>query len=112
MKADCSSTRGKAATVLASDVLKACKKNNSSVCSYLISKPLTHVQVFCSSKLVLQSHSSIAFTVQWSHLVFIRSELLPAAEIFVVLVKNLNVAHHVFTLQIDAHFSSFPRKIV
>lgn len=88
VKVVCSSTGGKsAATVLTQMVLKACKKKNSSVWPHLISECLTHIQVFCSSKLVLQSHSTSALTVQWNHLVFIRSELLPAAERFVVFMS-------------------------
>lgn len=70
-------------------ILKAYKENISSAWSHLIRKCLAHIQVFFSSKLVLQSCSTIALVVQWTHLVFIRRELLPAAERFVVLVSAL-----------------------
>lgn len=63
--------------------------NFFSVWSHLTSKCLTYIQVFLNSKLALQSHSAIALTVQWTHLVFNRRELLPAAESFVVLVSPL-----------------------
>lgn len=87
VKVECRSTRSKSAAVMASDDTEGCKENNSSVLSHITSKCLPHIQVFSSSK--LQSHSTTAFTVQWIHLVFIRSELLPAAERFVVLVSTL-----------------------
>lgn len=70
VKVECRSTRGKSATVLPSNDTEGYKENNSSVWSHLISKCLTHIQLFFNSKLVLQSSSTAALTVQDSSCIY------------------------------------------